>query len=126
MSWLKKLFGLGTRIPAARYHFDLRDEAEKQMERDAHHRLGGEDEEIAQTLCQLCAQGETDYRTDKEAFEKTRAEIRKIGECLCSTGGSERMGRIAYRVAILRGDTMPAAHTTEMEGYWVGICGWQL
>jgi len=126
MSWLKELLGSGRKETEARYQFDLRDELEKQQEREGHHSLGGEDEEIAQNLCRLCAQGEAQYRSDKEAYEKTAAEIGRVGEHLCSSGGSKRMARIAYRVAFLRGDTVPGSHTTEMESYWVGICGWQL
>ena len=100
----------GTDISNRMNFFDLRPESEKQIELQAQHDLGGEDEQLARRLVQLQREQEP---------TAAKAEIRKIGENLGANGGSDRMARVAYRVEYLGGSSR------QLEYDWAGICGWQ-
>lgn len=97
---------------------DLRPDKEREIERQAQSSLVGEDEDIARKLLSLIPQAVSEYDTDEEG--KTITEIQKIGEYLCSNGGSDQMKRIAYRVQALGGSSR------HLEVYWGKecICGW--
>ena len=99
---------------------DLRPDKEQEIERQAQSDLSEEDEQIARELISLIQQAISEYNMDKEACEKTIAEINRIGEYLCSNGGSDRMKLIAYRVQALGGSSR------HLEHYWGHecICGW--
>ena len=98
---------------------DLCSDKEQLIEREAQSSLGEEEEQIASKLIFLISQAaKTEY--DTEEYKKTRAEINKIGEYLCSNGGSDRTKLIAYRVQALGGSS------SHLEHYWGHecICGW--
>jgi hypothetical protein len=86
---------------------DLRPSSELRMERQAQSSIAEEDEKIARELLTLIQQDDSD-------------RIEKIGEYLCSNGGSDRMVLVAHHVAALGGSIR------EMELYWDGICGWMM
>jgi hypothetical protein len=99
----------GADISEQMYVVDLRPESERQIEREAQHDLGGEDEQLARKVLLLQQQRDS---------PQVKAEIRKIGEYLGSNGGNDRMVRIAYRVVALGGSSR------QLEYDWQGICGW--
>ncbi len=106
-------------LPSARMPvIDLRSADEQVMERQAGSALSGEDEETAQRLAQLSKISNSQYSSDKAAYEKTVAEFKSIGEKLCANGGDAHMKRVAYRVQALGG------RVRDCEMYWDGICGW--
>lgn len=61
---------------------------------------------------------DAEVANDKAAYERTTAEIRKIGEDLCAAGGDSRMKQGTYRVHFLGG------RTSLLEMFWDRICGW--
>jgi len=79
-----------------------------------------EEERLARTLFALTEEMDSQYRADRQAYERTFEEVRKIGKQLCSNGGIERMRRVAYRVYY-----RDAAAGRVVEMCWNGICGWQ-
>ncbi len=100
-------------------HVDLRSAEERAVEERGRKPLDGADETIAQSLAQLVKRTDAEYAGDKAAYERTTAEIRKIGEDLCAAGGDSRMKQVAYRVHFLGG------RTRLLEMFWDGICGWR-
>ncbi|MFQ5752267.1 MAG: hypothetical protein ACE5HI_09745 [bacterium] len=112
MNWLKKLFGGGRdKDFTPRVVDDLRDEKERNMERQAKSSLSGEDEQLARKMVSLIQQ----CNSLEDAAAK---EMKKIGEYLCSNGGHDRMVLVAYRVQAL------GKRVRDCELYWDGICGW--
>ncbi len=99
-------------------YVDLRSAEERSMEERGKRPLDGGDETIAQNLAAMVKRTDHEYETDKAAYERTSAEIRKIGEELCAAGGEDHMKQIAYRVAALGG------RVRSLEMYWDGVCGW--
>lgn len=99
-------------------YVDLRSAEERDMEDRGKKPLAGEDESIARNLATMVKRTDQEYATDKAAYERTTAEIRKIGEELCAAGGDSRMKLIAYRANAL------GARIRLMEMFWNGICGW--
>jgi hypothetical protein len=97
---------------------DLRSATEVAMEERGRRPLDGPDEAIAQKLAQLVMRTDAEYSNDKPAYERTKAEIEKIGNDLCRDGGDARMRQVALRMKALGG----RVRTLEM--YWNGICGW--
>jgi hypothetical protein len=98
---------------------DLRPAEERQKEREAQRDLG-DDESIARQLLGLIRQSNDEYGRDMDAYQKTRAHAREIGEYLCANGGDPRMKRIGYRIKALGGNTRI------LEDFWDGICGWMV
>ncbi|MEX1247272.1 MAG: hypothetical protein WEA61_02220 [Anaerolineales bacterium] len=99
-------------------YVDLRSAEERGMEERGKRPLDGADEAIAQKLTELVKRTDREYASDKAAYERTTAEIRKIGEDLCSAGGDNRMKQVGYRVVALGG------RMRLFEMFWDGICGW--
>ncbi len=97
---------------------DLRSAEERAIELRGKRPLGGADEAIAQKLAEMVKRTDREYATDKAAYERTSAEIRKIGEDLCAAGGDDHMKQVAYRMAALGG------HVRTLEIFWDGVCGW--
>jgi hypothetical protein len=96
---------------------DLRPAEERQIQREAQRDLG-DDESIAHQLLELIRRSNAEYGKDMDAYRKTRARAREIGEYLCANGGDPRMKKIGYRVKALGGNTRI------LEDIWDGICGW--
>jgi hypothetical protein len=55
-----------------------------------------------------------------DAYQKTRARAREIGEYLCANGGDPRMKKVGYRVKALGGNTRI------LDDFWDAICGWMV
>ncbi len=97
---------------------DLRPVSCREREERARSPLGREDERIALMLSKLSKKlSQLDRDTNK--YSKLIAKIRKIGEYLCSNGGTDRMDLICYRVYFLYGSSKYVRQN------WDGICGWQ-
>lgn len=99
-------------------YVDLRSAEERAMEERGKRPLDGADEAIAQNLAKLVKRTDAEYASNKTAYENTTAEIRKIGEELCTAGGDNRMRQIGYRMVALGG------RIRLLEMFWDGICGW--
>ena len=102
---------------------DLRTPLEIVLEARSLEPLDPADEAIAQKLAALVKRTDDEYATDMEAYERTVAEIKQIGDDLCrpepGTSGYTHMKLVAGRVRVLGG----RIRTLEM--FWNGICGWQ-
>ena len=92
-------------------YYDARSKEEKNREKKAHNTLDIKNEQIAQRVLFLQRQKDT---------PENYLELKKIGNYLCSNGGSDRMALIAYRVEYLGGSSR------QCELDWNGICGWLL
>jgi hypothetical protein len=79
----------------------------------------GENEQLASKLLIFIRQANLEYNSNRDAYDKTHTEIRKIGEHLCSNGGNDRMVEVANRVKALGG------LIRELELHWDDICGWR-
>lgn len=97
---------------------DLRSASELDVEERARHPIDEPDESTAHHLVGLLRQSDREYDTDREAYDRTAADIKAIGEQLCRDGGDPRMRLVAYRMAALGG----RIRTLEM--HWDGVCGW--
>lgn len=126
MSWLERLFGkrgssseapVIDPLTGLTVH-DLRSTEEKDREQRARKPLSEEDEQFANKLVMLIRQADSQYSSDRDAYERTAAEIKEIGEHLCANGGRDRMALVAYRVQAL------GARVRDCELYWDGVCGW--
>ncbi|QDT33304.1 hypothetical protein [Thalassoglobus polymorphus] len=104
MGLLKKLFGSK---PVQPRRIDLRPAHERESERAVQSDLGGEDEQLAQRLCQLMRSGD-------------HATARQIGEQINANGGKPRMVRICLRVKVLGGDARTLERTV-----WNGVGDWR-
>lgn len=106
-----------------REYVDLRTPLEIVLEARSLQPLDEADEAIAQKLAELVKRTDDEYEHDKAAYERTTAEIKKIGFDLCSgrteVGGGTHMKLVAGRVKVLGG----RIRTLEM--FWDGICGWR-
>ncbi len=97
---------------------DLRSDEERAFEEHGKSSLGGDDEVIAKKLVELCKRSDYEFEHDKPAYDKTYAEIRRMGQALCDEGGDARMKGVAYRYAALGG------RIRSLEMFWNRICGW--
>lgn len=78
-----------------------------------------ENKEITTKLRDLIQKASLEYNKDKDAYNETITEIRKLGEYLCSNGGNDRMVKIALQVKTIGGSSR------SLELYWEGLCGWR-
>jgi len=98
-------------------YVDLRSEENQRNEDRAKYPLDNNDEKIAAELAKLSLKLQ-ELNDNSSSYRKACKRIRKIGESLCSNGGSNRMDLICYRVYFLIG----TSHYCRIN--WDGICGW--
>jgi len=92
---------------------------EEDLETRAQSSLSGEDEATARKLVTLITRARRECESDqKDAFERTGAEIRTIGEHLHMNGGDDRTLQVAYRAQAL------GARLRDFQNYWNGIGRW--
>jgi hypothetical protein len=104
-------------------YVDLRSPLDIVIEARSRAPLDPADEAIAQKLVELVQRTDAEYENDKAAYERTTAEIKRIGNDLCSApasvSGSTHMKLIAGRAQAL------GIRLRTLEMFWNGICGWQ-
>lgn len=78
-----------------------------------------EDEEYAKHLIDLFREANAQYDRDKAAYQRTRADLLRIGQALYETGGDTRMHRVALIAQALGGKLR------DCEYFWDGIGSWK-
>lgn len=91
---------------------------EIKMQQSAHAAASDDDKSLAHQLMELDRRADIEYESDKEAFNRTLAEVHRIGETLNQRGGKFKMKRVLYRMQALGGQTR------WIEGVWNGIGTW--
>lgn len=102
---------------------DLRSPEERDREKDMGLRglssLCNEDETISHKLVNLINRARNECESNqKDAFAKTKEEIKTIGKYLYANGGDDRTLQVAYRAQAL------GARLRDFQNYWDGIGHW--